>query len=212
MENVQKIGETQLTSSGPLEAGKQLTRGDGKLWQYSRQPTVIQNGYDLSPLQRLCSSLLQWIKNYTFFQWKVDCPFTCSPFTLPGELPAPEIYLNVSSAQVGDSLSMRCLPPDTRTSAFFFCRNGHPIASRKALPSKIAYTLVFEISEQSAGQYSCGYQKKDRSNQKNSAFSAVWNLTVLHGKTTEMFRVGKGHEPYPSCVEKAIRAREATPT
>ncbi|XP_066484962.1 uncharacterized protein [Tiliqua scincoides] len=99
-----------------------------------------------------------------------------------GELPAPKIFLNATLAQVGDWVSVRCMPLDTRASNFFFCKNGHIIASHRALPQNIAYTLVFPISEHSAGQYSCGYQKKDRNNQqKNSFLSAAWNFTVLPG-------------------------------
>lgn len=119
------------------------------------------------------------------------------------------IFLNATSAQVGERVSLRCMPPDSRASKFVFCKNGHLIASRKALSQDIAYTLILLISEQSAGRYSCGYQKIDGNSRKNSALSADSNLIILPGKAMEMFP-RTGHLKLCREAYSVHKAREAT--
>lgn len=124
----------------------------------------------------------------------------CS-FLVPGELPAPEIFLNVSEAQEGNWVSVRCaLPSSFPVTTYFFCKDGETISAHKAVPHDAAYAWDFQISNQSAGQYSCGYELKDKKNlQKKSAPSASRKLTVLPGKAAEALRVGKDHElPVPN--------------
>ncbi|KAJ6653019.1 hypothetical protein lerEdw1_010224, partial [Lerista edwardsae] len=92
-----------------------------------------------------------------------------------GELPAPEMFLNATSAQAGAWVSVRCMLPDIFVTKYFFCRNRQHISVHQAIPREVAYTRLLQITEQSAGQYSCGYQLKDEKNQEhNSVLSAAW--------------------------------------
>ncbi|KAJ6653023.1 hypothetical protein lerEdw1_010228 [Lerista edwardsae] len=92
------------------------------------------------------------------------------------------MFLNATSVREGDWISLRCMLPDTLVTRYFFCKDGQTISSHRAMLRKAAYTLPLHISQQSAGRYSCGYQKKDGKNQeKTSARSAAWTLTVLPG-------------------------------
>ncbi|XP_053120390.1 uncharacterized protein LOC128331052 [Hemicordylus capensis] len=96
-----------------------------------------------------------------------------------GELPAPSIFLNKASVQEEESVSLLCIAPQNLlVTRFFICKNGHPISSRKATSN--THTYILHISQESAGQYSCGYQNKYGNNQeKTSALSVAQKLMVL---------------------------------
>lgn len=107
-------------------------------------------------------------------------PFAVHSF-FPGVLPQPELFLNASSAREGDFVSARCKTPANISSIkIFFCKDGHSLAALKDAPHNLLYTFSFSFTDQSAGLYSCGYQKKDDNNQaKYSILSAPWKLELL---------------------------------
>ncbi|XP_077171256.1 uncharacterized protein LOC143826365 [Paroedura picta] len=104
-----------------------------------------------------------------------------------GELPAPEILLSASEAEEGDWVSVQCVrPSDISVTMYFFCKDGEAKSAHKALPHKAEHTWTFQTSNQSAGQYSCGYKVKDNKNQEEkSALSAPSKLSVLPGNRAE---------------------------
>lgn len=109
----------------------------------------------------------------------------------PGELSAPAMFLNTTATREGDWVSVTCVPSDISFTTIFFCKNGHFISSHQALPDKMSYILHLQMTQQTAGQYSCGYQQKDEMNQKKtSALSLPLNLTTLSGRTVDMLRIG----------------------
>ncbi|KAM6451967.1 uncharacterized protein PHA67_018517 isoform 2-T2 [Liasis olivaceus] len=102
----------------------------------------------------------------------------------PGELPAPQFFLNGSSVQEGEWVLLQCLHSNEfEVKNFYFCKDGHPLSTPTALLYDGTYKVSLQISQQSAGQYSCGYQSMDRKSQmKKFAHSAARNLTVVSGE------------------------------
>ncbi|KAM6451978.1 uncharacterized protein PHA67_018526 isoform 2-T3 [Liasis olivaceus] len=110
----------------------------------------------------------------------------------PGELPAPQFFLNGSSVQEGEWVLLQCLHSNEfEVKNFYFCKDGHPLSIPTALLYDGIYKVSFQISQQSAGQYSCGYQSMDRKSQmKKFAHSAARNLTVVsEGKRPVLARI-----------------------
>ncbi|XP_025032413.1 uncharacterized protein LOC112542840 isoform X2 [Python bivittatus] len=106
-----------------------------------------------------------------------------------GELPAPQFFLNGSSVQEGEWVLLQCLHSNEfEVKNFYFCKDGHPLSTPTALLYDGTYKVSLQISPESAGQYSCGYQSMDRKSQmKKSAHSAARNLTVISENELSVF-------------------------
>ncbi|KAH1180603.1 hypothetical protein KIL84_001537, partial [Mauremys mutica] len=102
----------------------------------------------------------------------------------PGDLPAPRLFLNTTSAQDGDPVSARCADlPNALVTKIVFCKDGVELSSQKFEPGQVSSTLFLNTSMMSAGHYSCGYQHKDEKNQvANSNLSAPLQLNVTDRK------------------------------
>ncbi|XP_063157083.1 uncharacterized protein LOC134495517 [Candoia aspera] len=99
----------------------------------------------------------------------------------PGELPAPHFVMNGTPVQEGEWVLLQCLlSNEFEVKNFYFCKDGHPLSTPTAFLYNGIYKVSLQISQQSAGQYSCGYQRMDRESQmKKFAHSTVKNLIVL---------------------------------
>ncbi|KAM9112954.1 uncharacterized protein ACDP82_019811 isoform 2-T2 [Pangshura tecta] len=102
---------------------------------------------------------------------------TCSS---PGDLPAPQMFLDKASSSQGDTVVMKCkipaLPPFTRV---IFCKDGKEIAIQPMQQSKFAYDLHYEVSASSSGNFSCLYEHKDNLNHQTlSLLSTAQHLSV----------------------------------
>ncbi|EMP26985.1 Zinc finger and SCAN domain-containing protein 29 [Chelonia mydas] len=97
-----------------------------------------------------------------------------------GDLPAPELFLDKSSAYVGDTVLYRCLTPsDAPVSFAFLCKDGKEMSRKPAVPGKLSFDFPHHVSGQSSGNYSCGYQHKGLHNQvQSSHLSIVRYLSV----------------------------------
>ncbi|KAM6451988.1 uncharacterized protein PHA67_018534 [Liasis olivaceus] len=91
----------------------------------------------------------------------------------PGNLTAPQMFLNSSSNDEGDIIWVKCLiPPDSRFSWVILCKDGKEMKIQEQEDSIFAYNFNYEISEEGAGQISCMFQFRDTDNQvKNSGLS-----------------------------------------
>ncbi|XP_058039183.1 uncharacterized protein LOC131198493 isoform X1 [Ahaetulla prasina] len=96
----------------------------------------------------------------------------------PGNLTAPQMFLNTSSSDEGDVVLVKCkLLPISKFSRVILCKDGKEMKIEKQIDSIFAYNFYYKISEHGAGQISCMFQFKDTNNQvRNSGLS---NIKVL---------------------------------
>lgn len=102
-----------------------------------------------------------------------------------GDLPAPELFLSKSSAYVGDTLLYRCvIPTESAVSFAFLCKDGKEITRKPAMLGKFSFDFSYHVTEQSSGNFSCGYQHKGRHKQvQNSNLSIARYLRVTEKST-----------------------------
>ncbi|KAJ7313829.1 hypothetical protein JRQ81_005566 [Phrynocephalus forsythii] len=88
---------------------------------------------------------------------------------------------------------------NSRVTRYFLCKDGHPVSSHRTAPHVDSYLLpLLHVSNQSEGQYTCGYQYKGGNNQvKTSAISVAHNLTIL----SDMTRLANGSSRCAGRVE-----------
>ncbi|KAH1181105.1 hypothetical protein KIL84_002039 [Mauremys mutica] len=100
------------------------------------------------------------------------------PCSSPGDFPSPKLFLNTSSAQVGDSVSAQCsIRPYIVAALVIFCQDGKEISSQEVMRGQLLYQ--HDISVRSSGQFRCMYQYRNKQNQvKNSHLSLPWTLDV----------------------------------
>ncbi|KAM9113643.1 uncharacterized protein ACDP82_020282 [Pangshura tecta] len=82
--------------------------------------------------------------------------------SVPGDLPAPTLYLSQTSAQQGDSVQLQCSvisqDPVTR---IIFCKDSEEISSKTGLDDKVTYGYNHTVSSGSSGNYACVYETKN---------------------------------------------------
>ncbi|XP_054039581.1 uncharacterized protein LOC128901533 [Rissa tridactyla] len=112
----------------------------------------------------------------------------------PGDLPAPELFLNTFRAQEGENVPFGCSigrqAPATR---IVFCKDGVEMYSLKAQRGQLSYFVLLNITRRSAGMYSCGYQHRNENNRvRSSALSASQHLAVTdpHPPVVHTFSTG----------------------
>ncbi|XP_064355690.1 uncharacterized protein LOC135324104 isoform X3 [Dromaius novaehollandiae] len=98
----------------------------------------------------------------------------------PGDLPAPELFLNVISAQEGELVLAHCsMGGEFPATQIIFCKDGMEVYSLKAVRGQLSYSIALKASQESTGRYTCGYQHKDGSNRvRSSSLSAPRDLAV----------------------------------
>ncbi|KAM6184287.1 uncharacterized protein WM294_017292 [Sarcoramphus papa] len=108
-------------------------------------------------------------------------PETCSS---PGDFPPPALFPNISSAQEGDLIVARCLVfSHVPITHIFFCKNGVELANHPVEKNQFTSTLTIQLSAESSGTYSCGYQRRSSLGWVMlSRLSVPWLLTTRGGK------------------------------
>ncbi|XP_038028777.2 uncharacterized protein [Anas platyrhynchos] len=112
------------------------------------------------------------------------------------DLTAPTLFLNTSSAQEGESFSLRCtIDGHSAPTRIVFCKDRMEARSLKGELGKLIYTITLKVTQGSEGTYMCGYQLKDDNNRvRSSALSAG---RILHvpgaGVTTPDIGSSPGH-------------------
>eukprot|EP00075_Anas_platyrhynchos_P014482 XP_027303735.1 uncharacterized protein LOC113841253 [Anas platyrhynchos] len=115
-------------------------------------------------------------------------PFTAvSP---PGDLRAPVVQMNSTSAQPGTTVVLQCiLPVVSPVRRIIFCKDGKELYSQKAQQGQLSYSVVLNITSRSTGRYRFGYQEWNVIKQRrSSALSAgrILNVPVAGaGVTTQ---------------------------
>ncbi|XP_071888226.1 uncharacterized protein [Anas platyrhynchos] len=105
-------------------------------------------------------------------------PFTAvSP---AGDLLAPALQMNSTSAQPGTTVLLQCiLPVVSSVIRIIICKDGKQLYSEKAHQGQLSYSVVLNITSRSAGRYTCGYQQRNEMKQRrSSALSAGRILNV----------------------------------
>nr|XP_038028760.1 uncharacterized protein LOC119715464 isoform X2 [Anas platyrhynchos] len=97
-----------------------------------------------------------------------------------GDLLAPALQMNSSSAQPGTTVLLQCiLPVVSSVIRIIICKDGKQLYSEKAHQEQLSYSVVLNITSRSAGRYTCGYQQRNEMKQRrSSALSAGRILNV----------------------------------
>nr|XP_038028745.1 uncharacterized protein LOC113840984 isoform X2 [Anas platyrhynchos] len=98
----------------------------------------------------------------------------------PGDLQAPALQMNSTSAQPGTTVVLQCiLHVFSHTRRIIFCKDGKEVYSQEAQQGQLSYSVVLNITSRSAGRYTCGYQQRNEMKQRrSSALSAGRILNV----------------------------------
>ncbi|XP_040398538.1 uncharacterized protein LOC121062562 isoform X2 [Cygnus olor] len=98
----------------------------------------------------------------------------------PGDLLAPALQMNSTSAQPGTTVVLQCfLRVVSPVRRIIFCKDGLELYSQKAQQGQLSYSMVLNITSRSAGRYTCGYQlRTETKHVRNSALSAGRILDV----------------------------------
>eukprot|EP00076_Gallus_gallus_P012016 XP_015128556.1 uncharacterized protein LOC107049467 isoform X2 [Gallus gallus] len=120
----------------------------------------------------------------------------------PGTLQAPVLFLNASSAQEGEVVLARCVFqkqfPATR---IVLCKDGLEVYSVKVQEGTVMSSMLLNITERSAGTYTCFYQQRSTKNRlRSSPLSAPLDLQVtghVSDSTGGTAPTGEGH-PFTS--------------
>ena len=109
-------------------------------------------------------------------------PFTAvSP---PGDLLAPALQMNSTSAQPGTTVVLQCiLPVVSPVIRIIFCKDGKEQYSQKAHQGQLSYSLVLNITSRSAGIYTCGYQQRNEMKQRRSSALSAGRILNVPGET-----------------------------
>ncbi|KAM6038207.1 uncharacterized protein VSU04_015910 isoform 2-T2 [Chlamydotis macqueenii] len=102
----------------------------------------------------------------------------------PGDFPPPALFPNISSAQEGDVILARCLVfSQIPITHIFFCKNGVELVNHPVAKGQFTSTLAIQLSAESSGTYSCGYQRWSHLGQVMfSRLSVPWLLSTRGGK------------------------------
>ncbi|XP_040510301.1 uncharacterized protein LOC101750718 isoform X2 [Gallus gallus] len=115
-------------------------------------------------------------------QWTMACPRVPALLLLVvvGTLQAPVLVLNASSAQEGEVVLARCVFqkqfPATR---IVLCKDGLEVYSVKVQEGRVMSSMLLNITERSAGTYTCFYQQRNTKNRlRSSPLSPPLDLQV----------------------------------
>ncbi|XP_064355697.1 uncharacterized protein LOC135324105 isoform X2 [Dromaius novaehollandiae] len=123
----------------------------------------------------------------TILLWMLGASAATQDFcSSPGDLPAPELILNVISAQEGELVLAHCsMGGEFPATQIIFCKDGMEVYSLKAVRGQLSYSVPLKASQESTGRYTCGYQHKDGSNRvRSSSLSAPRDLAIAGTATT----------------------------
>ncbi|XP_040549314.1 uncharacterized protein LOC107049467 isoform X1 [Gallus gallus] len=125
-----------------------------------------------------------------------------------GTLQAPVLFLNASSAQEGEVVLARCVFqkqfPATR---IVLCKDGLEVYSVKVQEGTVMSSMLLNITERSAGTYTCFYQQRSTKNRlRSSPLSAPLDLQVTARDAIERGWLWKGHLVFiPWCRTGALQ-------
>ncbi|XP_068519943.1 uncharacterized protein [Anas acuta] len=105
--------------------------------------------------------------------------------THDGDLTAPALFLNTSSAQEGESFSLRCtIDGHSAPTRIVFCKDRMEAHSLKGELGKLIYTITLKVTKGSKGTYMCGYQLKDDNNRVRSSALSAGRILDVPGSVT----------------------------
>nr|XP_038028734.1 uncharacterized protein LOC113841233 isoform X3 [Anas platyrhynchos] len=121
-------------------------------------------------------------------------PFTAvSP---PGDLRAPALQMNSTSAQPGTTVVLQCiLPVVSHARRIIFCKDGKELYSQKAQQRQLSYSLVLNITSRSAGKYTCGYQDWNEMKHKRSSVLSAGRILDVPGAAAGVTTQDIGSSP-----------------
>nr|XP_038028781.1 uncharacterized protein LOC119715468 isoform X2 [Anas platyrhynchos] len=103
----------------------------------------------------------------------------------PGDLPAPALQMNSTSAQPGTTVVLQCiLPVVSPVIRIIICKDGKEVYSLKAHQGQLSYSLVLNITSRSAGIYTCGYQEWNEMKQRRSSALSAGQILDVPGSVT----------------------------
>ncbi|XP_040977705.1 uncharacterized protein LOC121233093 isoform X2 [Aquila chrysaetos chrysaetos] len=104
----------------------------------------------------------------------------------PGDLPAPNLFLNTFGTQDWKLLLFHCsIDRHSPATRIIFCKDGVEEHSMKAQQGKLSYIMERNVTLGSEGTYTCGYQHRNRSNWvRSSALSTPQNLTFTGSESS----------------------------
>ncbi|KAH1181164.1 hypothetical protein KIL84_002098, partial [Mauremys mutica] len=107
------------------------------------------------------------------------CSSPAAPM-FPGDLPAPQILLDMAASRTGDTVVVKCkVPAFSPATRVIFCRDGKDLAVQPIQESKFAYDLRYDVRANSSTSFACLYQHKGHQNQEtNSLLSTSRFLRV----------------------------------
>ncbi|XP_040549273.1 uncharacterized protein LOC112531053 isoform X10 [Gallus gallus] len=133
----------------------------------------------------------------------VNTQNTCISRT-DGTLQAPVLVLNASSAQEGEVVLARCVFqkqfPATR---IVLCKDGLEVYSVKVQEGRVMNSMLLNITERSAGTYTCFYQQRSTKNWlRSSPLSPPLDLQVTGHvpRSTEETAHADSHTPLDPIV------------
>ncbi|XP_074873938.1 uncharacterized protein LOC142025227 isoform X2 [Carettochelys insculpta] len=149
--------------------------------------------------------------------WLVSLSFTSQEqlasncISSSGNLSAPELFMDKSSASVGDKVLFRCLTPrEVPVSFAFLCTDGKGITRKPAILERLSFDFLYHVSGQSSGNFSCGYQHKRHHKQvQNSHLSIARYLSVTDKTTNSSSYDSEKTSSYAPCQCKSQRKQNA---
>ena len=115
----------------------------------------------------------------------------------PGTLPAPVLSLSTSSTREGELVLLRCFVNwKSDATRVVFCKDGMEKYSLRAARGQLMYVMELNVTLESAGWYTCGYQHKDEKNWVRSSALSVPRHVAITGET-RCWEMGRHHHGTP---------------
>ena len=128
-------------------------------------------------------------------------PFTAvSP---AGDLLAPALQMNSTSAQPGTTVVLQCiLPVVSHARRIIFCKDGIEVYSQEAYQGQLSYSAVLNVTSRSAGRYTCRYQVWNEMKQRRSSALSAGRILNVPGETC--LRAGGVRRDGGTCHHMAV--------
>ncbi|XP_055568271.1 uncharacterized protein LOC114014560 isoform X2 [Falco cherrug] len=116
--------------------------------------------------------------------------------SIPGTLPAPVLSLSTSSTHEGDLVSLWCfVNQQSDATRVVFCKDGMEKYSLRADWGQLMYVMELNVTLESAGWYTCGYQHKDEKNWVRSSALSVPRHVAVTGSESSTQRAPTAPDP-----------------
>lgn len=116
----------------------------------------------------------------------------------PGDLPAPQIFLDKMSSYPGDTVLLKCKVPALSVFTYIiFCKDGQDLTVQQMKESQFAYSLHHKVRANSSGYFSCLYQR--RGGQTKNSFRSAASYLQVTPNISQAYNSTSGMQP--SCKE-----------